>query len=312
MRQPKRMQIKRSYSVCFSKNGSFLASTAKDVVLWSCPKIIKLWRVHPISHPAHLAFSPNSSLLAVKSTSGHILLLSTSSGEVSCDFHNKSDGEGGAFIITDDGSQLIDGSWKGSHIVRTLDGKTIFREEFFPDMITGVLRHPSGRIWFRHNRRAHVPSDGTPKQRLLGRDLPFTSNVFQQVVVPFESYTDATFSPDGNSLVILAGQSPYILSIFTFPAMEELKRIELPPEMRLGRCLRFSPCGSFLAVAGSDSLVILSSIDLSIQRQIPIPYGCDVDFSPTDFLMAAGSWSAGEVFTTSDLKMNCLPSTQKL
>lgn len=301
MRPPKPKRIKSSFDVCFSPNGAFLASISRDVILWSCPGIQKLWRVHPLSHPSHSAFSPDSSLLAVKSTSGHMRMLSTSSGMVVSDFQNKSDGEGGAFLFANEGTLIVDGSWNGSHIVRTLEGDTAFQERFASEMVTGVLRHPSGRIWFRHQRRGPDPKDGTPQQRLLGRDLPFTLGVFEQVALPFYSYADATFSPDGSSIAILAGRAPYVLSVFSFPAMQPLRRVELPPELRSGHRVRFSPCGKLLAVAGADLFVVFSASDLSIHRQTAIKCGCDVDFSPTDSLVAVGSWSEGEVFTTDDL-----------
>jgi hypothetical protein len=194
----------------------------------------------------------------------------------------------------------VDGSWKGSHIVRTVDGKVVFREEFYPDMIVRVLRHPSGRLWFRHQRRSHVPPDGTPKERLLGRDFPFAEKSYQQVTVPLDRYTDIAFSPDGTFVAILT-HSPHVVSLFSFPAMELLRKVELPSEMRLGFRVRFSPCGGLLAVAGSNMLVTLTPSSLTIQRQFAVEHGGDVDYSPVDPLVAVGSASSGEVFSIKDL-----------
>jgi hypothetical protein len=54
--------------------------------------------------------------------------LSTQS--ITCDFHYQADGEGSNVVFDDDGKHVVDASWKGSHFVRTLDGKITFREVF--------------------------------------------------------------------------------------------------------------------------------------------------------------------------------------
>lgn len=301
MSTTKAKKIKGSFDVCLSPDGRFLASCSRDVFLWSCPKLKKVWSSRAPAHTAYLTFSPDSSLLAAKSTSGRVVVFSTSSGEVVCDF-NTADGEGGTLVFDADSSLIVDGAWNGSHIVRTLDGGTAFRERFEAEMIIGVLRHPDGRIWFRHQKVGEDKGDGRPQQRLTGRNLPFSTNVFQEIEIPFYSYHDIAFSPDGGSIAILSGHQPHVLTIFSFPGMQALSSTDLPMELRLAKCVRYSPCGRTLAVVSSDVLLFLSVGDPSVQRRIPIRFGRGVAYSALARLLVVAS-SGGEVFDTDETGM---------
>jgi WD40 repeat protein len=301
MPTPKRKLIKTSFDTRFSPNGEYLASLSRDVVMWSCPDTKKLWRAHPLSHPSHVAFSTDSSLLVVKSTTGQRRILSSAGGEIVSDFKNQSRGEGGNILFADDGSSIVDASWSGWHSVLALNGEVLFEEHFASEMVTGILRHPSGRFWFRHQRQGPDLHEGTLAQRLIGRNLPFSRNDFKQIPIPFYYYCDASFSPDGEALAILSGHSPNVLTVFAFPTMQLVKKIELPAEFRLGQRVRYSPVGDIVAVIGSTLFVCLSAKDLSIQAQIAMPNGCSIDFSPTGSLVAVGSWSDGEVFRVEEV-----------
>lgn len=297
MRTPKRKLIKTSFEAMFSPNGQLLASLSRDVLLWSCPDIKKVWKAHPFAHPSHVVFSPDSSLLAVKSTSGDRRLLSCATGDVIPGFKPPSRGEGGNLVFTDDGAGIVDGSWSGWHSLFTVEGEILFEEHFPNEMVTGIMRHPDGRFWFRHQRKGTDPQDGSPAQWLIGRCLPFSLGDFQKVPIPFYHYHGASFSPDGRVLAILSGRNPSVLSVFEFPKMLLERSIELPAEFRLGCSLRYSPDGKFIAVISSTWLVLVAARDLSIQSQRAIPNGCSIDFSPDGSLLVVGSWSVGEVLS---------------
>ncbi|MCX6850880.1 MAG: WD40 repeat domain-containing protein [Verrucomicrobia bacterium] len=301
MRTPKRKLIKTSFDARFSPNGQLLASLSRDIVLWSCPDTKKIWKAHPFSHPSYVAFSPDSSLLVVKSTSGDRCLLSCTAGDVISDFKGQSHGEGGNLLFAEDGESIVDGSWSGWHSVLTIKGEILFEEHFANEMVTGILRHPDGKFWFRHQRRGTDPQDGSPTQYLIGRTFPFSRGDFQKIPIPFYSYQGASFSPNGQVLAILSGHNPNVLSVFEFPTMQFVKKTELPAAFRLGCCLRYSPNGDIIAVISSTLLVCLAAKDLSIQSCREIPRGCSIDFSPTGSHLVVGSWSVGEVFSVEEV-----------
>jgi hypothetical protein len=161
-------------------------------------------------------------------------------------------------------------------------------------MVKQVLRNPDGRYWFRHSRR------GSKREELLiGRAWPFKQGEIEEVNVPIAYYSDFAFSSDGRLFILFDKDEHFTIQIFSFPAMELIDTI--PLSFRgggSGGVLRFSPCGRLLAVIGSSAHAVLNSSTLSVLAELSIEYGSDVDFSPTDPLMAIGAWSAGEVFDT--------------
>ncbi len=286
----KRKLLKKSEAVCFSPDGTMLATLGRGLTLWKCPEIELLAKISTFSNPCYLAFSPQSRFLALKNTSGRIVLIEPSTQTTTRDFRNQADGEGSNVVFSDDGKHVVDASWKGVHFVRTIEGKITFREVFQGDMVTAVLRHPDGRYWFRHKR---------PDERLIGRTWPFAEGEFEKVTVPLDRYLHSAFSPDGRLLTLSNSDAGFVVRVFSFPDMETLNAVQLP-SLGAGTnpTLRFSPCGRLLAVVGGKSQAVLNSKTLSVIEEISIEYGCDVDFSPTDPLMAVGSWSVGEVLDT--------------
>jgi hypothetical protein len=141
---------------------------------------------------------------------------------------------------------------------------------------------------------------------LIGRSWPFKRGKFEELTVPCAPTGEIVLSPNGGLLILDGGPKGFGLRVFLFPAMETLNACQLPPlGTGTGKTLRFSPCGRLLAVVGSKAQVILSATTLSVLANFSIKYGCHVDFSPTDSLMAIGSWSAGEVFATAPYLQVC-------
>jgi hypothetical protein len=116
--------------------------------------------------------------------------------------------------------------------------------------------------------------------------------------MPFHHW-NAAFSPDGGCLAVLSVEGTEVVTVFSFPAMEPLRDRSLHIGSGTGFSIRYSPCGRFLAVVGSDLAAVLDPSTLSTCEEIPVEYGSDVAFSPSGSLMAVGCWSAGEVFETS-------------
>jgi hypothetical protein len=292
--------IKRSYQVAFSPDGALLATIGSGLLVWRCPQIEQLAKVSTLSNLSHLAFSPDSRQIAVKNTSGRIALVDVSSQTMTVDFRNQKDGEGTNILFADDGEHLVDGAWKGSHFVRNLQGKVVFSEAFEGDVVEKVLRGPDGRYWFRHFRREDRCG------RLLGRAWPLERGKFEELTVPCGASDQVVFTPNGRLLILTAKSKSFSVGLFSFPAMESLSACQIPPlDAGTGKSLGVSPCGRLVAVIGSESQVVLCATTLSVIASFSIKYGCCVDFSPTDSLMAIGSWSAGHVFDTTPYLKAC-------
>jgi WD40 repeat protein len=102
-----------------------VAAIGRNVVLIDFDRRQRIWTAHPFSHPASAAFSADGSILAVKNTSGLIVVLSTETGAVIRNYHNDADGEGSNITYSPYGDLLIDGSWSGLFTIREIfSGRT--------------------------------------------------------------------------------------------------------------------------------------------------------------------------------------------
>ena len=139
------LKIKGCDVVTFSPDGRRLACFARYVFVWDLVKRIKTLKSHPLSCPASVCFSPSGHQLAVKSTSGQIVIIDPEDGIILCDFRNFQDGEGSNIRSSPCGDFLIDGSWNGRLSVRRVDsGKIEFVQEFPGEMISPRPRANKG------------------------------------------------------------------------------------------------------------------------------------------------------------------------
>ena len=143
----KPLRIKQSYSIALSLDSALLATLARDVVVWDLASARKRFRAHPLSHPSHLCFSPSGGQLAIKGTSGQIVVIDSHTGKELCAFGNLDDGEGANLKYSPGGDYLIDGSWSGRLFVRRADtGQVEFSADFPGEMIMGVQSAGDGRL----------------------------------------------------------------------------------------------------------------------------------------------------------------------
>jgi hypothetical protein len=141
-------KIGTSYAVAFSRDGRMLATLGRDVSVWDLALKSKMVRSHPFSHPSDAAFSPDQRHLAVKSTSGQIVVIDTQSGLTVVDFKNAADGEGSNLQYSFCGAYIVDGSWGGRLSVRRVDsGAHEFVQDFGGEGIRSVHRSADGQHW---------------------------------------------------------------------------------------------------------------------------------------------------------------------
>ena len=93
MRKP--LKIGRAYAVAISPDETRVAALARFVFVWDLHSGKKSFRSHPFAHPSDASFSPNGEYLAVKNTSGRIVVVAAHDGHTAADFKNDSDGEDG-------------------------------------------------------------------------------------------------------------------------------------------------------------------------------------------------------------------------
>ena len=104
------LKIGTSHAVAFSKDGELLATLGRDVWIWNLPSRSKTVRAHPFSNPSSAVFSLDQRNIAVKSTSGRIVIVEVQSGRTRVDFNNDGDGEGSNLLYSPCGEFIVDGT----------------------------------------------------------------------------------------------------------------------------------------------------------------------------------------------------------
>jgi WD40 repeat protein len=299
----KPLKIQRSYDVTFSPDGKHLATTSRRVSVWDLQARKKIFSAHPLPHPASLAYSPSGKQLAVKSTSGQIVILEGRSGEMLCDFMNKRDGEGSNLLFSPCGEYIIDGSWAGRLSVRRVQtGEIEFTREFSGEMIAAVHASADGQQWFiQHARKAHMPGSGGPSDYFTCWSWPFKTLAVLNLVPPgpIVRLVSSALVPKGDKLAAVFGASPCILGIFGIADGRQLLETGIQ-HGGTGNAISWSPSGDSLGSVQSGKIIIHSSLSLSAIYELPMDYPSDIAFSPSGDLVAFGSWECGSVRSLSD------------
>jgi hypothetical protein len=105
-----------TYTACFARDDSMLATLSRDVVVWDVEKRAKRYRVHPLKHPSHCDFDGHGSRLALKTTYGAIVTLDSKDGSDVRVIADGSEGEGTRVMYSPCSEFLVDGSWEGGSV----------------------------------------------------------------------------------------------------------------------------------------------------------------------------------------------------
>jgi WD40 repeat protein len=115
----------------YSADGKRLAVRSSQLSVWNLENHKRLWRANPVPYLDYATFSPDGKLLAVKSTTGQIVVVRADTGKVVCDFRNRKDDEGCNLLFSPCGKYIVDGTWEDRLLVReAATGKIHFEREF--------------------------------------------------------------------------------------------------------------------------------------------------------------------------------------
>ena len=287
------VDLGKSHSIAFSAKGDLLAVLSKDLCVWSVPIGKRILRVHPLSHPCYASFSPNNGNLAVKNTSGKIVVISTESGKTIVDFKNDLDGEGSNLVYSSCGKYVVDGTWAGALYVRcATSGKTEFVHEFPGEMIYGLKRFMSNNCWCV----MHVPKSVRNHKPLPSYfsiwEWPFRKGKHQVMnkEVPFSR--SFAVSPTDDLVAVVHGSRSQSLSVFNLAdgTCACTVRVHIGGT---GSAVAWSSDGRYIGSVQSDMVVIYEYPRLVEFQRTPLHYASDVAFAPKANLVAVGSWKAG-------------------
>ncbi len=283
----KKLALPAVYQFALSSGGNRLAVIGRNVVMTDPSRMARLYSCHPVSHPSYTAFSPDGATLAVKSTSGRILLLAVESGEVILDFTNKTDGEGAAVAFSACGRYLVDASWNGQIIIRdALCQLSDTRHTFAGEMIVGVLSSSDRSTWvFVHQPIATSQTEPAAPAYITVWKWPLTE---YRKLAPKIRTRSAELSPDGK-VVAIADDSQVQFLLLADGAVLKSAPVE--------RCrgIRWSPDGTLVALVLQSSIAVYAFPSYEPVDVFEQEFASDICFALDNSFVAVGGWSAGIV-----------------
>lgn len=290
------LKLPASFEFALASNGHFLAALGRNVVVADLTVMRRVSHSHPMPHPSHADFSRDGALLAVKGTSGEIVVIDTRTGDVRFRHDNAHEGEGSPLQFAGDGAFLVDGSWDGYIRVRDALSPTIGALHTFPgEMIRCLSASEDRSTWIV----CHQPCETGDRPR----GVPYVttwrwplSAPSGEICLGLENIYDVEVCPSGERFAVLGSNQLtrfHKLSVHTL-AGDLVNSCELT-EGGYGRRVRWARDGQLLAVVQSERFAIYD-------RNLALPpvifdarYPSDIALPPGAAMVALGTWEAGLV-----------------
>jgi WD40 repeat protein len=301
-------KIGTSNTVAFSRDGQLLATLGRYVFVWNVALKSKAVRSHPFAHPSDAAFSPDQRHLAVKSTSGQIVIIDAQSGQTAVDFKNTADGEGSNLQYSSCGEYIVDGSWSGRLAVRRAgSGAHEFVQEFGGDSIRSVHSSWDGRRWITaHGCKAISDDRPPPPDYFSVWDWPFRPGGYRVLPERVAFARSSAFSPDGALLAVVHGAPADMVSVFQLSDGTCVGAVTIQSG-GTGHALGWSADGRLIGSVQDQIVVFYAWPGLGRMHELALAYPSDVAFSPCGDVLALGSWQAGWVLSADALTTTSLP-----
>jgi len=299
----KSFQLRQAYDLAFSPDAKLVATISRDVLFWDVSTRKRLYSVHPLSHPSHLDFSPDGSRVAVKSTSGRIVIIDAVAGQTLMDCRDEQDGEGAPLYFTPEGNSLVDASWNGDLTERhSTTGTVVFREGVGGMVSELVTCADRTTFAYTISRRPATDDEPPPEDSIVVRRWPFTaSQPGSRWPASRRFITSICLSPSASRLAVAYGSNPTTLEICDVADACVLasSHVELGGS---GASLGWSADESLLGCVEERGVSLFQAASLRRTHLIEMPYSASVRFSPRGELLGLASWEQGRVLELSELE----------
>lgn len=280
--------------VACSHDGTLLVCRGSNVVVFNVADRSQLCRIRPFPELCHVAFSPSSHILAVKSTSGRIATIDPDTGIVVRDFRNGREGQGSNLLFSPDGSAIVDGSEEGFLTVRNAsDGKIIGREHYPSDHIRRISHDSNGSLWLiEHQPRYREGQDTADPNYLVLRTWPFAPDSARILRPDFRWSISPTISPGGEHCCFVGmGNGSFGVYVMSL-ADGQIQAYSGPTEPSgTGDQLAWSQTGEYIGSIQNRKFVIYRAADLSVAGEVQCQYPSDICFLPDNEHVALGTWN---------------------
>lgn len=292
-----KIKFDTSYEIGISGNGKYLARIGSKVNIYDAITWKEVASFGQFKNPSYLAFSPNSDLLAVKSTLGRIGLFDLNALEMIKTYSpTKSEGRNICFSpddkyiisIENNGIALID---INSDKVRVLNKGTTY--EGFIEYVPGnntflfmVSGFHTGQMYdtlfkcqypFDQHRwtETRIPNNGQWVH--YGLNIKYSSLLYFNVQRFGLGILDNNFNQTGKTAVENDGISYF-------------------------NTLKCSASGLYIALALNHAAYIFRYPELKLIKKYELEYLCFADFSSDDRYLLLGTWESGYCIEMADVE----------
>jgi WD40 repeat protein len=292
------MKVGTSHQLRFSPDGHYVVSIGRNVVLWDLRTRKRVTHCHPLQHPSHMDFSKDGKLLAVKNTSGQIVILNVPNLDTLSVIKGKSRKEGCQPLFSPCGRFLLDGSWDGRICIHDWRRQDVELEESHSNSMIVSITSSGSRDFFGYAVSPKATDEYSPpgNSSILCRKWPFTNNSGLVLPVQVRWASTIALSPSGKRILVLQQKAAlrFSLVMYEMPSGTVLARRNI----QFGAAnfsVAWSPDESLVACAEKDKVLVLRVPDLELLDEFPCMYCCHVEFSPDGQKLASGSWTQGEI-----------------
>jgi hypothetical protein len=274
-------KLRSSSRVRFSDDGAYLVSLGRRITLWDVAKGRRAASGPHFADPASADFSPDGRMVAVKNTSGDVLVMSVPALEEVARLSGAGIGEGTPIRFSPDGRHIVDACWGGALMVRDpTDGSMAWRE-------TG---HSIFRLACTHDRATWVYDRG----QTLVRGWPFDTNAPEAVSSLGAPPGPVAISDDGNRVVAVSGGLQVSERHADRGGWSEPRLVHPAPFDGLDHGLCWGPGGE-LVYTHQHAVWVFHDLHAA-PRAMRVPFWAfDIAISPTGATVAIGGWDAGLV-----------------
>jgi WD40 repeat protein len=274
---------------------------------------LKLWREHgaasvaqarPLAHPSSMALSPDARLLAVKNTAGQIVVLSMPDLALVRKLPTPGHEEGSPLLFSPCGEFLVDGSWAGRLVVRSVKTGEVMLEERRPRTMYKIFLQSDDRRRFLYLRSGKTEGDEPPPPtELVLREWPFEQHAGQPIPGDWRFVQAMALSPDGRRLAVLRldGSGAGCRVDVTDLSGKVLRRSENFALSGTNPSAAWSPDGQWIACVQRGKVRMMDAATLKEAGGHADAYPCHVSFSPDGVHVALGSWEQGTVLPVSQV-----------
>ena len=291
-------KLPTTFEMAVSPDQAYVAAVGQSVIVTEVNSRKRLGKWHPFSHPSHASFSRSSSLVAVKSTSGEIVVFGIHEQNIRARHRPKDNDEGTAIYFAPNDQSLVDASWSGHiRVRRTVDLQVTAEFVFSDEMITAVSSNRSRDTWlFLHQPKTADDENFASPSYLTVWNWPLVKPL-HRITFGLDSIDAAAISPCGERIALVGysrRKKIAELCVTTVDGRELVTR-----EMALkGSCgVRWAGDGKLLGVFHSKGTFALDSTSLDTRLSCEMQYPSDIAFIDADHTMLVAAGNSVQMFS---------------